>query len=375
MKAHIVGVGMTKVGRLYNRSLMDLASEAILKALSDAGATIEDIEALFVSSAFPEFLTYQADLATQLAQELGLRIQAMRIEAGECSGAAAIKEAVDSVNSHSLKAALVVGVEKMSEFPSQKANAALASILNHEVEGIRNFAPVNYAALTMKEYMKKYGVSREKLYSWALKMHGKAVNNPLAHLNFPLRPESLKNAQVISSPITLYDMHPLSDGAAAALITNEELAPSFHSKCVSVESIESASSIPFYMREDLTSLPSLQEAYTRLRRKTGFQASPEASIQIHDSFSIYGILAIEELGLAERGKGAEALEGLNYINVGGGLKARGHPIGATPLYQIAESVNMLRGGFAGVKYGGNYALIHSMSGPDNASWLILLRRC
>ncbi|MCD6323809.1 MAG: hypothetical protein J7L55_01720 [Desulfurococcales archaeon] len=375
MGAYIAGVGMTKVGRHFDLGLSDLAFQAVKEALSNAGASIEEVDMLVVSSTFSQIMGGQTDLSTILAQELGITIPTLRVEAGEASGAVALKVASDAVASHASRAVLVVGVEKMTEFPSDKANSALSSILNYEAEGIKNIAPVNYAALAMKEYMRKYGVSREDLFTWAVKMHENALNNPYAHLRFRIKPEALQAAQIISTPITLYDMHPLSDGSAAALIVSDSLKDSFSSKCIELTDIEGASSPPYYMRDDFTSLPSLREAYQILKKRTGFEATPDAAIEVHDSFSIYGVISLEELGLAGRGKGVEVLNELDNINVGGGLKARGHPVGATPLYQLAESVHMLRGGFAGKTFNGDEALIHSMSGPDNASWVLLLRRC
>ena len=374
VKTYIAGVGMTKVGRHYEKGFKELSLEAIDKALKHAGVGINEIDYLLVSSAFPELTLRQSDIATILAQELGIKVRALRVDAGEASGAAAVALGNDLIRSGRVGTVLVVGVEKMSEYPSAQANTAYSSILDYEYEGVRNVSLVNYAAMTLKNYMERYGVSREEVFKWAIKMHENALTNPYAYLSFKVSLERIIDSQVMSDPITTYDAFPICDGAAALVMAEESIASTLNGKPVELLDYEAINSEPPYLRSELTELPATRKAFEKLSKRTGIVVDEETAIQVHDSFSIYGLLALEALGLAGKGKALEVLDNMPYLNHGGGLKARGHPVGATPLYGLAELTLLMQNKYPGLNYSGDISLLHSMSGHDNSSWLIVLRR-
>ena len=374
VKTYIAGVGMTKVGRHYEKGFKELSLEAIDMALKDAGIEVNKVDYLLVSSVFPELTLHQSDIATILAQELGIKVRALRVDAGEASGAAAIALGEELIRSGRAGTVLVIGVEKMSEYPSTQANTAYSTILDYEYEGVRNVSLVNYAAMTLKNYMIRYGVSREEVFKWAIKMHENALTNPYAYLAFKVSLEKMMDSQIVSDPITTYDAFPICDGAAALVMTEENIASTLNGKLIELLDYEAMNSEPLYLRNELTDLPATKKAFKKLSVRTGIVIDEETAIQVHDSFSIYGLLALEALGLAEKGKALEVLDNMPYLNHGGGLKARGHPVGATPLYGLAELIMLMQNRYPGLNYSGDIGLLHTMSGPDNNSWVIVLRR-
>ncbi len=373
-KTRIVGVGMTKIGRHYEKGFKELSMEAIDKAVRDAGVEVNELDYLIVSTAFPELTVHQSDIATILAQELGIRAKAIRVDAGEASGAAAVSLGSDLINSGKAKVVLAVGVEKMSEYPSAQANSAYSSILDYEYEGVHNISIVNYAAMSLKSYMSKYRVRRDDIFEWAIKMHGNASNNPYAYLAFKVTLDKVRNSQVISDPITIYDTFPICDGAAALILTNEEVSTTLKRKPVELLDYEASVAEPLYLRDELTELPATRKAFRRLLEKVKLVIDEETAIQVHDSFSIYGLLAVESLGLAEKGKAPEVIDSMPYLNHGGGLKARGHPIGATSIYGLSELTMLMQDRYPGLHYSKETGVLHSMSGQDSSAWIIVLRR-
>ncbi len=374
-KVYVTAAAMTKVGRHFNLGFKELAYEVVERVIEESGGEAPDY--LIVSSTLAALQCHQLDVSTIVAQALGLsgrrRIPSIRVETGESSGAAAVEIAVAMVRSGMAKKVLVVGFEKMTEYPSAKVNADYSKILDYELEVMRNVTPPNYAAMIMKDYMRRYGVSREDLTSWPVRMHENASRNPLAQLPFKISKDAVLKAQVISEPITLLDSFPLGDGAAALMIAGGDFIPP-GSEGVEVLTTCSSTSTPLYLRDELASLPA-----TASLRKVADAVLPsgwrkDAAVQVHDSYSIYGVLALEALGFAEPGQGYRVVEELEYLNPGGGLKARGHPIGATPIYGMCELYALMMEGFAGLSFSGSYGLVHSMSGPDYNSRLIILKR-
>ncbi len=373
-KVFVAGVGMTKVGRIFNKGYKELAMEAVDKALNDAGIAVSEVDYLVVSSAFSDSLLNQVDISSILAQEMGIDVPAISVNTGESSGVAALEAALNAVRAGKSNTALIIGVEKLSEFPSAKINSSFSHVLDYEIEGIRGIAPINYAALLLKEYMKRYGVKRDDIFQWAIEMHKRAEKNPYAYLRFALDLDKARNSQVISSPLTLYDVAPLADGAAAAVLVNEDLQTTIRTQPVEIVATASATAPPIYLRNDMLDMLATKKALERLRTTVKFKMGKDIALQVHDSFSIYGFLALEELGVCGRGEGVKAIGDLQYLNVGGGLKARGHPVGASSLYALDETVLLMRDSFSGLRYDGDAALIHSISGAENNAWLALLKR-
>ncbi len=374
MRTYVVGSGVTKVDRHYERNYLSLINEAVNKALADSGLDISDIEYLVVSSAFTDSILNQVDPSTYIAQNLGFRkTRALTVSSGEVSGAVALDYAHALIRSGKARKVLVVGFEKMSEYPSWIINRVYSKILEHEIEGIKNVSPPEYAAMIMQEYVRRYGVSREDIVKWSIKMHENAVKNPYAQLQFNISLDLLNRALRISEPITMLDSHPIGDGAAALLVTDESITKKMNGALIEVVDIESSVNLPIYLRDDITYFSSTAAAYKKISSKNEIRLDKTVAVNVYDTYDIYGLLIIEALEICGRGEALKCLDEMPYLNIGGGLKARGHPVGATPLYQVHE-LRELMSGSSWVKYDGEISLAHSMSGPDNNAWLILLRR-
>jgi acetyl-CoA C-acetyltransferase len=373
MKTYVVGSGVTKVDRHYDKNYLVLIDEAVGKTLANSGLDASDIEYLVVSTAFSESILNQADPSTYIAQNLGFRnVKALTVSSGEVSGVVALDYAHALIRSGKAGRVLVVGFEKMSEYPSWVINRVYSKILEYEVEGIKNVAPSDYAALIMNDYMRRYGVSRESIIKWSIKMHENAVKTPHAQLQFTISADSLSKALRISEPLTMLDSHPTSDGAAALLLVNESVAKKAGTTPIELVDVESSVNLPIYLRDDLTYFSATAAAYKRLSSRNGVKLTTNTAVNVYDTYDIYGLLTIEALEICARGEAVKCVDEMPYLNVGGGLKARGHPVGATPLYQVHE-LRELMSGASWVKYDGDISLAHAMSGPDNNAWLILLR--
>jgi len=376
LKAYIASVEMLKIDRHYDKSYVDMALEVIDAVLNGVGLTPSELDYIIVSTAFNSLLTHQVGSSYILAQYLGVKnVNVASVEAGEASGAAALDYAASLVKSGKASKVLVVGFEKMSEYPSWIVNREYSKILNYMVEGIKGVTPPDYAAIIMKEYMSKYNVTREDVFKWSVKMHENASKNPYAQLPFKISKDSYVKSLVMSDPITMHDSFPVGDGAAAALIVGDGFTSNAPKELVELVDVESSVNLPLYLREDLTVFEATAKSLSKLTSKHRVSITKDMALNVYDTYNIYGLITLESLGIAEKGKAHEVIDEMPYLNVGGGLKARGHPVGATPLYQLGELYKLMTEGFAGMKYDGEYSIIHSMSGPDNTSWLVLLRRC
>ncbi len=376
LKAYVASVEMLKIDRHYDKSYVDMALEVIDALLNDVGLSPQELDYIIVSTAFNSLLTHQVGSSYILAQYLGVKnVNVVSVEVGEASGAAALDYALSLIKAGKASKVLVVGFEKMSEYPSWIVNREYSKILNYMVEGIKGITPPDYAAMIMKEYMSKYNVSREDVFKWSVKMHENASRNPYAQLPFKISGDSYVKSITISEPITMHDSFPIGDGAAAALIVGEGFINNTPKEPVELVDVESSVNLPLYLREDITVFEATARALSKLVSKYRVSITKDIALNVYDTYNIYGLITLESLGIAERGKAHKVIDEMPYLNVGGGLKARGHPVGATPLYQLGELYKLMTDGFAGMKYDGEYGLIQSMSGPDNTSWLTLLRRC
>ncbi len=360
---------MIKVGRYFNKSYKELVNDVVDEVISN----VKSIDYVVVSSVLSAKALNQLDISTIINQNLGLtNVKSTRVETGESSGLAAIEYAYYLIKSGLASNVLVVGIEKLTEYPTQVTNEQYSLILDYELETLRNISPPNYAALAMKEYMKRYNVSREDLTSWPIKMHENAVDNPYAQLRFKVSKDKVLNSMLISEPIRLLDTFPIGDGAAALILSNKCST----SGCVELVGIESSVGQQFYLRRDILQLPASKAALGHLINKhsLSIDAIKKALIELHDSYSIYGILLLEELGICDRGRGWREIDELDNINLSGGLKARGHPLGATGVYQLSEIHKLMSDGLGSKRYDGEYALVHSMSGPDYNARVCFIRR-
>lgn len=346
---YVSRVGMVKIGRHYDKGPRDLAYEAVRQAVKDAD--VDKLDYLVVASSLTYLQSPQLDLASYIGSNLGVPVKsALTVEAGENSGLAAVEVAVSLIRSSEAEKVLVVGVDKLTDYPSGPTYQMLETLYDTESDAVYRIGHAAPLALLMRIYMEKYGVDRETLAYWPAMMHAHAKENPYAMLRFAIKPEKVAKALPIAEPITLLDAYPLGDGAAALLITSRDQAGEHLARIKNVASAIGTPSIA--LRDD----PLLLEHVAKLSEELGLSSQEVDVVEVHDNFTIMGILLLESLGLAPRGKAAELVASGYFtvdgdgplVNASGGLKARGHPIGATGVYMVAELALQLAGKFPGV---------------------------
>jgi len=360
----VAGVGLVPVGRHWGKSLRDLAVEAGRAAAQMAGADEFDYLILSTSASYLE--APQFDPAAYVAAELGLHAaRTLTVEAGESSGLAALEVAKALIESEAAERVLLVGADKLTEYPSGPTYAMLQSLYDTEAEGFYKIGHAGVAGLLMRLYMEAHGVDRETMAYWPAMMHSHAKHNKHAMLRFAIDPSKVPGAMPVADPITLLDSYPLGDGAAAVVLEAEDSAGKGLARVTRVDSARGLPSVA--LRDDPLRIESLESLVASL------DPAPADFdfVEIHDDFTITAYLILEALGLASPGRapalvaeGRFSLDGdLPLANPSGGLKARGHPIGATGVYALAEASLIVAGKWEGVKRGGEKrGLIVSLNG-------------
>lgn len=381
-RVYVVGVGLTKVSRYYDKGLKELFAEAAWKAIEDAGNVMP--KALVVGNETSSSLQDQDNLGAYLADYGGLgRIPAFKVEAACGSGGTAFYVGFSLVASGLVDVVMVAGVEKLTDARSSTTTAALAKAAEAEYESFYGVSFTSLNALLMNYYMKKYKVSHEELAEWPVMMHENASQNPYAQLRFKITKEQVITSRVIAYPLRLLDASPISDGAAAVIIASEDVAKKITDTPVLVAGVGmSTDKIYMASREYLDRMIALINAAKQAYNMAKMEPRDLDILEIHDAFSILGVMSLEDLGLAEKGKAVELLnEGRFHpgdkptANPSGGLKARGHPVGATGVYQIAEIAMQLRGDFPGVKVSNaETGLASNIGGVGTSITVAILRR-
>ncbi len=376
----ISGVGLTRVGRLFSKSLKDLAAEVGFKAMDEAN--LDNIDYLIVSSALSYVEESQLGLAGYIASYMGLKgARVLSVEDGEASGLAAIEVATSLVKSGIADNVLVIGVDKLTEFVSGKVYEDLQKLNQAEISTLHSVGHAGIAGLLMRMYMNRYNINRELLSYWPALMHSYAKENPYAMLRFAIDPAAVAKSLPIAEPITLLDSFPLGDGAAAVIVSSKD---SIHEEPLAkIRACSSSAGLPNpFMQDDPLKIEALANAYARLAEVTGLRPSEIDVMEIHDSFTITAMLILETLGLSKPGEAARDVSEGKYsdgskplVNLSGGLKARGHPIGATGIYMIAELSKQLAGTFEGVKAEkASKALAVQINSFGSSARLVLLER-
>lgn len=344
----ILGIGQTKIDEHWEKSLREIGGEAAFAALQDAG--LEKVDALYVGNMLAPIISGQNQLGTFLSDWIGLwKQEAVKIEAACGSGAAAFRSALMAVASGETDSALVVGIEKMTDKAGRDVTASLATAADADYEVEQGISFVGINALVMRRYMHEYGWKHEDFAPFSINAHANAVNNPYARLHEKINAEKFEKSSMVSTPINLLDASPTGDGAAAAVIVPAEKARRKPKVIVSA-SAAATDTIAVHSRKDPLFLKAAYESAKRAYQMAGVTAQEIDVFELHDAFSIMAALSLEACGFAERGKGVRlgleneiSLQGRVPICTRGGLKARGHPVGATGMYQIVEIVQQLRG--------------------------------
>jgi len=331
----IIGIGMTRFGELWEMSLRNMFAEAAMAAIDEAG--VDHIDSMYVGSMSPGLFVHQEHIAPLLADYLGVAgIPSTRVESACASGASDI--------------VLAGGVEKMND--GADATFALATAADQEYEAFHGITFPGLYAFIANAHMAKYGTTREQIADVAVKNHEHGALNPKAQFPFTITREQVMNATMVADPLRLLDCSPVTDGAAAVIVTSLETAEKLGRPIVKVIASGAATDgIALHSRKDVTTIPSVGLAAERAFTQADLTPEKINVAEVHDCFTIAELVVTEELGFVERGKSGEAasagetkLGGRIPINTSGGLKAKGHPVGASGVAQVIEIVEQLRGG-------------------------------
>jgi len=356
--------------------LRDLALMALEAAIQDAGGIRPDI--LFVGNMVAPAASHQAHLGALIADYGGLAgIEASTIEAGGASGGAALRMGYFAVKSGESKAALVLGIEKVTDQLGPGAEAIQALGEDSDYEAVQGLTPNAQAALLMRRYMHEYQVSHDAFAPFPILAHANAITNPHAMYHNQVTLEAYQNADPISDPLTIFDTAPVADGAAALLLTQPELLPNdFSHPLVRITGSSLVTDLlAIHDRTDPLAFTAARKSVERACRQAGILPSDADLFELYDSYSIFAALSLEAAGLAKRGEGWKLAQDGRLSRGGdlpiatfGGLKARGNPGGATGVYQAVEASLQLRGQ-AGANQvpAARRALIQSLAGPASSA--------
>mgnify|MGYP001765951556 CR=1 FL=1 len=353
----VIGIGQTRIDEHWEKSLRELAGDAALAALADSG--LEKVDAVYVGNMMSGSANHQQHLGIFVADWIGMRgAETFRTEAACSSGASSFRTAVMAVASGMVDSALAVGVEKMTDSPLNEITAQLATAADAEWEAGQGLSFVALNALIMKRYMHEYGWQKEHFAPFAVNAHANALHNPYARFHEPTSIERYLKAPMVADPINLMDASPTGDGAAAAVVVplNTRVPTSGGKPVIVAASSAATDSLAVHHRKDPLFLKAANSSSKAAYQQTGLSPQEIDFFELHDAFSIMAALSLEANGFAERGQGPRlALDGENIptgkipIATRGGLKARGHPVGATGMYQIVEVVQQLRGEAVGTQ--------------------------
>lgn len=348
----IIGIGQTPIGEHWRMSLRDLAAEALHKAMADAGLE-QPPDALFVANMLAPRVNNQAHLGALVADFAGWRgIEASAIEAACASGGVAFQTGLRAVASGMADVVAVCGVEKMTDATTPEVTAGLATAADADYEIVHGATFVALNAMIMRRYMHEHGIPHEAFAPFSINAHDNALNNPNAMFKMKVTPEKYSSAPLIADPINRLDSSPICDGAAAVVLCPLDMAHDL-SRNAPIRVLASFTATDAFNMADRASLLELRAAHSGAQKayeKTGLRPDDIDVFELHDAFSIMAALSLEAAGFAQPGRAVDlaangdiTLGGRVPISTMGGLKGRGHPVGATGVYEIVDLVAQLRG--------------------------------
>ncbi|MBT3322807.1 MAG: thiolase domain-containing protein [Anaerolineae bacterium] len=345
----IIGIGQTKVHEHWGLSIRELATDAIFTAQKDSGR--KNFDALFVGNMLSGLIDQQNNLGAVIADWVGFKGEAVKIETACSSGASAFRAGIMAVASGEIDSAMVVGVEKMTDAAPTDVTSALATAADSDWELEQGVSFVGLNALIMRRYIHEFGWKHEDFAPFSLNSHANAAHNPNARLPFAISPKQYTNSAMISAPINLMDASPTGDGAAATLIVPLDSVRGNKRAIQILGSGAATDTLSVHSRKKPLFLQAAYLAAKRAYTQAGITYEDVDFFELHDAFSIMSALSLEACGFAVQGQGPRL--GLDNeitpkggripICTRGGLKARGHPVGATGMYQLVEAVQQLRG--------------------------------
>ena len=348
----VIGIGQTAIGKLKDQRLRDLAVQALNAAVQDAGLE-QKPDALFVANMLASRLNNQAHLGTLIADSVGWRgIEATTVEAACASGGSAFQVGVRAVASGMVDVAAVCGVEKMTDALVNHTIAALAMAADADYEGVHGVTFVGLNAMIMRRYMYEFNIPHEAFTNFSVNAHQNAINNPNAMFRKGITKDVYYQSPVISPPITRHDSSPICDGAAAVILCPldrvKDLSTGQPIKVLA--SATGTDSIATSDRRTLVELDGAKLSANKAYQQAGLSPADIDVFELHDAFTIIAAMSLEACGFAPCGKGTELaqngdifIDGTIPVSTMGGLKARGHPVGATGVYELVDLVTQLRG--------------------------------
>ncbi len=377
----VIGIGITKFGELWESSLRTLAVQAALAAIDDSG--VDKLDSMYIGCMTSGLFVGQEHLGSLIADYIGNKnIAATRVESACASGGAAFKSAVLEVSSGASDIVMALGVEKMTDIGGDGATFALSTAADIEYEGFHGATFPGLYALMARAHMLKYGTTREQLAHVAVKNHYHGAMNKRAQYPFEITVEQVINSTKVADPLNILDCSPITDGAAAAIVVPLELAKKLAKKPI-IKVIgfgHATDSIALADRKNLYELRAVEIAAQRAYSMANKGPGDIDVAEVHDCFTIAEIMVIEALGFVEKGRGGTAAEsgltklgGKIPVNTSGGLKSKGHPVGATGIAQIVELTEQLRGQ-SGERQVSNarVALAQNMGGSGGSSIIHIL---
>ncbi len=341
---------MIKFGELWKKSLRDLCVEAAQNCFTDAGTN--RVDSMTIGCMSSGLFNGQEHLASMIPDYLGLKnVPATRVESACASGGLAVRTAFIEVASGFADYALAIGVEKMTDVSVNDATFALASAADQDFEAFHGITFPGLYAMLARAHMDRFGTTREQLAQVAVKNHANGALNPNAQFPFPVSLETVMNSTMIADPLRLLDCSPITDGAACVLLTTVEEAKKIKNKPV-IEITGSGmgtDTIALSNRKDILKLDAVDKGVQRALKMAGKIINEIDFAEVHDCFTIAEIMVLETMGVVKQGQGGPAtmdgftaLDGKFPLNPSGGLKAKGHPVGASGVAQICEIVEQFR---------------------------------
>ncbi len=382
----IIGAGCTRFGERWDDSLRDLVVETGIMALEDTSVSGEEIDGLYVGNMSGGRFVEQEHIGALISDCAGLsrlHVPSTRVEAACASGGLALRQAVLAVASGYSDVVIAAGVEKMTDVTGGVAADALAAAADREWECFFGATFPALYAMIARLHMHRFGTTREELAAVAVKNHHNGCANPISQYRMEITVDKVLKSPLVADPLRVLDCSPITDGAAAVVLAPTEVASKYSDAPIKILAAAQASdTLALHDRRDITTLDATVSASRKAFNQAGLEPGDIDLAEVHDAFTIGEIVAIEDLGFAEKGKGGKAAEegltaigGKIPINTSGGLKACGHPVGATGIKQAYEMVLQLRGE-AGKRQveGAEIGLTHNVGGCGGTALVHIMSR-
>lgn len=336
----LVGTGQTKFGEWWQKSLRDLMEEAMNAAISDSKISPLSIDAIVIGNMLGETLSSQAQLGAMASSMLPHRPPAIRVEAACASGSVAVHTACALLESKRAETVLVIGAEKMTDSDPAHVAAALMGAGDSELDTPSGLTFPGIFGLVAARYMHEYGLTREELSLVSARHHENAASNPFAQFRSAVKPEAVSGSSLVADPLRLLDCSPITDGAAAMVLSRTHRSP------IRLRASQIATdSLSLTERPSITSFAATRDAFVRACDEAGIVKEEIAHLELHDCFSIAAVINLEDMGFADAGNGIQLYRNRSAdltINQSGGLKGCGHPVGATGVKQIGDIAKQLK---------------------------------